>query len=168
MPPLESQKGDKPDVTLQYSEQSDLPPANPVPIEDIDGMVPTVAATPTYNARKFAEQFRIMSGQLCFYDQTNHEWTCVGGGIYHGVVINSSSAGTPFPTGWSVANNATGECTITHNLGTTNYTFVCVSKGTASIMSPQAQGSNTIKVLSFSTAAAAQSTDFFFILILGA
>lgn len=168
MADVEQPKQEKPEVEIQYFQQQELPPENPVPLESIDGMIPTVSATPTYTARKLAEQFRVKSGQLCFYDQTNHAWTCVGGGIYHGLVVNSSSAGTPFPTGWSVANNATGDCTITHNLGTTNYTFVCVSKGTVSIMSPQTPGSNSIQVTSYSTAAAAQSTDFWFILILGA
>ncbi len=38
-----------------------------------------------------------------------------------GYVVACSSVGTPFPTGWTVANSATGRAVITHNLGTTNY-----------------------------------------------
>ena len=35
--------------------------------------------------------------------------------------VKSDVAGTPFPKGWSVNNGSTGNYTITHNLGTTNY-----------------------------------------------
>ena len=36
--------------------------------------------------------------------------------VYAGRVNGSSSAGTPFPAGWTVAQNSTGNCTVTHNL----------------------------------------------------
>lgn len=43
---------------------------------------------------------------------------------YGGRVSSSSSAGTPFPSGWSVTNITTGVCQITHNLGNTKYVAV--------------------------------------------
>ena len=84
------------------------------------------------------------------------------GTVYYGFVNNSTSAGTPFPEGWSVVNNGTGDCTITHNLGTTEYVVLATSEGTASIMSPQTRNTNTISIFSYSTAGTSQSTDFFF------
>jgi hypothetical protein len=44
-----------------------------------------------------------------------------GGGCYVGHVASGGSAGTPFPSGWSVAHTSTGVYTITHDLGDTNY-----------------------------------------------
>lgn len=103
--------------------------------------------------------------------QTLRRWlggepvAAIGTVVFHGFVVNSTDEGTPFPTGWSVSNNSTGSCTLTHNLGTTDYTIVCTSEGTVSIMSPQTRGTDTITILSYSTAANLQNTDFFFMVV---
>lgn len=44
--------------------------------------------------------------------------------VYSGYINSNGTAGTPFPTGWSVAHTATGKYTVTHNLGNTNYVVV--------------------------------------------
>lgn len=41
-----------------------------------------------------------------------------------GEVTSGGSAGTPFPSGWSVSHTATGRYTVTHNFGTTNYAVI--------------------------------------------
>lgn len=45
---------------------------------------------------------------------------------YPGYVKDDATFASPYflPTGWSVANGATGQYTVTHNLGTTDYTLV--------------------------------------------
>lgn len=44
--------------------------------------------------------------------------------IYAGYVNADGSAGKPFPSGWTVVNSSTAAYTITHNLGTTNYSIL--------------------------------------------
>lgn len=55
-----------------------------------------------------------------------------GGTIYYGNVSNVGTALTPFPVGWSVVLNSTGDYTVTHNLGTTNYVVFLQQNVTAS------------------------------------
>lgn len=67
---------------------------------------------------------------------------------YGGVVLSGGTAGTPFPAGWSVAHTGTGDYTITHNLGTTNYTFVgTLFANTGAIITFNQQNSNTMEIL---------------------
>lgn len=40
---------------------------------------------------------------------------------YVGYVTGTGSAGTPFPSGWTVASGSTGKYVITHNLNNTSY-----------------------------------------------
>jgi len=49
--------------------------------------------------------------------------------IYHGRVEETGDEGTPFPTGWTSVKNSTGRYTVTHNLGTTNYTLLISGQG---------------------------------------
>lgn len=68
--------------------------------------------------------------------------------IYGGVVLSGGTAGTPFPSGWSVAHTGTGDYTITHNLGTLNYTFVgTLFANTGAIITFNSQNTNTLEVL---------------------
>ena len=43
---------------------------------------------------------------------------------YGGYVTSAGAAGTPFPSGWTVAHTGAGRYTVTHNLGTTSYAVV--------------------------------------------
>lgn len=68
--------------------------------------------------------------------------------VYGGVVLSGGTAGTPFPTGWTVAHTGTGDYTITHNLGTTNYTFTgTLFANTGAIITFNTQNTNTLEVL---------------------
>jgi len=51
----------------------------------------------------------------------------------HGYVNSNGTAGTPFPSGWSVALTATGRYTVTHNLGTTNYVVLAIAADAAAV-----------------------------------
>ena len=47
---------------------------------------------------------------------------------YGGSVV-SNTAGTPFPAGWSIAHASGGRYTITHTLGTVNFSVTAIVHG---------------------------------------
>lgn len=89
---------------------------------------------------------------LYFYDSTDKAWlkvTAGGGAIYGGLVNANGTAGSPFPSGWSVAVGAAGVYTITHNLGNASYVVVATSVGAfgyGNIPALTSQGSNSFVI----------------------
>lgn len=76
------------------------------------------------------------------------------------------SAGAVFPSGWTSAKNSTGDYTITHNLGTTDYTVVATSLNDYTVMEILTQNSNNVNIRSFvTTTGALIDSGFNFILI---
>jgi hypothetical protein len=65
-------------------------------------------------------------------DNEAAHWAVIGaneaaiGKIYSGRVAAAGTA-IKLPSGWSSTKTATGKYTITHNLGTTNYTIVAIA-----------------------------------------
>lgn len=49
--------------------------------------------------------------------------------IYGGYVNSAGTAGTFFPTGWTVSKPLSGEYKLVHNLNTTNYAFTVLAVG---------------------------------------
>lgn len=90
------------------------------------------------------------------------------GGAFGGTVNANGTAGTPFPSGWSVAHTGTGAYTVTHNLGTTNYVVVITLNGslTVSVVNLQSKLNNSFKFTwynqtsSISWSAADTASDF--------
>lgn len=51
--------------------------------------------------------------------------------IYHGYVNSDGTEGSTFPSGWSSARTATGRYTVTHSIGTTDYSVVATPQSPA-------------------------------------
>lgn len=94
--------------------------------------------------------------------------TWQGPKTYGGVVTSTGTAGTPFPSGWTAGKNATGDYTVTHNLGTTNYVVVgsAISGGKILLWSQSSSDGNQFNILTFNTAGTSTDTTFSFILAL--
>jgi hypothetical protein len=79
-----------------------------------------------------------------------------GGGSYVGHVAFGGSAGTPFPSGWSVAHTSTGVYTITHDLGDTDYevAITCYDGYLRFIEYDKASSTVTVRLFNISGSAA--------------
>lgn len=82
---------------------------------------------------------------------------------YSGYVNAAGTAGTPFPSGWTVGLSA-HLFTITHNLGTTSYGVTLTSVGTAYFGEVVARNANTFTCQFWNTVPALNDTDFMFVL----
>lgn len=84
---------------------------------------------------------------------------------------NTAGTSTFLPTGWSISGGVTGQSTITHNLGTSNYAVVAsvLPQNTITIVNIDNAGNNSFLVKTLNqtgaTSWSATNTDFFFILI---
>lgn len=67
---------DKPIIDVQYTEPTDVPPLEPVLLENIMGKLPIVSAVPTLTPRMFKESFAIdtTNNIFYFYDFTDNAW----------------------------------------------------------------------------------------------
>ena len=83
-------------------------------------------------------------------------------GSYPGTVT-SNAAGTPFPTGWTVVNGSTGEYTITHNLGTTDYSVSALSHSSL-FCQLASKGANSFLLIWWASQSTTQDCDFDFVL----
>jgi len=100
---------------------------------------------------------------LYFYDVPNRTWRKIGfsGGLHAGSV---TSNGTVISiSGWTVASNATGNYTITHNLGTSNYIVVATNRTAREIVLSDIS-SNTFDILLFNSSGVATDGSLSFIL----
>ena len=64
------------------------------------------------------------SPQVSYNNLLDKPPVSVGATIYAGNIASGGTAGTFFPTGWSVSSGGTGAYLVTHNLGNTNYSVV--------------------------------------------
>ena len=100
------------------------------------------------------------SPKVSYLDLTNVPAPTIPQTYYTGVVT-SNAAGTPFPTGWTVVNGSTGEYTITHNLGTTDYTVSALAH--ASLFCQLAsKGANSFLLIWWASQSTTQNCDFDF------
>lgn len=84
----------------------------------------------------------------------------------YGYVTSAGAMGSFFLSSyWTVAKTGTGAYTITHNIGDLTY-FVSLTPviATATIMSVDTVGINTVTIKSFDAAGAAKDTAFSFII----
>lgn len=84
----------------------------------------------------------------------------------YGYVTSGGAMGSFFLSSfWSVSKTGTGAYTITHNIGDLTY-FVSLTPtiATATIMTVDTVGTNTVTIKSFDAAGAAQDTAFSFII----
>ena len=70
---------------------------------------------------------------------------------YYAGSWNSNATTTSLPSGWSVTNPGAGQYTLTHNLGTTNYSIVALAEDTAGTATPtmsfyRAKATNSISI----------------------
>ena len=90
---------------------------------------------------------------------------------YGGKVASGGTAGTPFPSGWTVSLPGTGRYLITHNLNTTNYVVAVTNVSAFSnVGAITNHGSNSFEVTYYENTVGATwpntNTAFMFTLIL--
>lgn len=89
-----------------------------------------------------------------------------GSTAYSGLVTSAGAASTPFPTGWTVIKNSTGNYTVTHNLGNTNYgVCVTVSDGVVNFLITNNRTSTTFDVLTYNSSFSSNDRSFYFIVV---
>ncbi len=89
--------------------------------------------------------------------------------VFHGYVNSGNSAGTPFPSGWTVSSSpGTGRYKITHDLSSTNYTVMAiavVASGSGSIAAKiGVRSADFFEAILFDDSGTATNADFMFIL----
>lgn len=94
------------------------------------------------------------------------QWLGIGVGSTFGGYVNGDGTAASLPVGWSSAKTGTGAYTVTHNLGTTNYTVVAVAAGAVfGVCSLYAINADDFDISIESLAASLQDTDFTFIVL---
>jgi hypothetical protein len=157
---------DKPIVKPEYTEVI-IPPVEGTHLVELDGLFETVPTTPSGKARRVFEQIRLneADGSVCFYDAKNNSWVCVGANsVYAGYVV-SNAAGTPFPAGWSVTNPSTGNYTVTHNLGHTDYVVTATFRAVTGFIQITSRGTANFVVNCKNASSVDANSDFFFTLV---
>lgn len=165
--PTESKvPSDTPSVTPKYT---DVPQDNLTEqhLNEINGVIQTLSTTPTGKARRMSEQFKIITGgALAFFDTVASVWYTLRTS-YGGAFDSAGTAGTPFPTGWTVSKTGTGTYLITHNLGTTSYTVAATPLGFYNIVQVASRQSTTFELYAVDRGTgAASNTAMNFILTL--
>lgn len=84
--------------------------------------------------------------------------------IYSGMVVSGGTAGSFFPSGWTVTDDGTGHYTVTHNLGTTSYSVVAnaVAEGLLTTIYSHLSDSFDIVIVNLSNSPT--DSDLYFIL----
>lgn len=88
------------------------------------------------------------------------------GKSYPGVVLSGGTAGTPFPSGWSITHIGTGDYKITHNLNSGSYAIVPVLFASTNLfININNQNVNDVEVFIKNAAGTATDATFHFILV---
>lgn len=85
-------------------------------------------------------------------------------GVYCGAVTSGGTAGTPFPTDWTVSNTGTGNYLITHNLNNSNY-IILLTGSTAREAQYTGGSINDVTILTRNSAGTLTDGSFSFILL---
>lgn len=164
---LPSKESKKPEGLVLKTEYTDLTPKEEsgAHLIDLDGVFETLDADPTGNPRDVYGQVKINGTDrtVCVRDTKNGVWICLGQETTYGGYVKNGAADTPFPTGWSVSHPTTGNYTVTHDLGHSNYVVV-VTPSNVTIPHYTSRGTTNFVVNFRNVALADTDTDFFFIL----
>lgn len=141
--------------------------------QNLVGLIETVTTTPTNVPKTIYDQVKIYKNsttyRLYWYDNVNNAWRYAeqpaATTTYSGAVASGGTAGTPFPSGWSVAKNSTGNYTVTHNLGTSSYVVVATIKSGGKQILNSDISNNTFDILTYNASGSAVDGAFGFILI---
>lgn len=102
--------------------------------DELLGRIRVVSSVPTWTPRarlddSIALYVNGATTVLYVYDSVNSQWLPIGaGGTYAGIVAGDGT-GTLLPDGWTSTRTATGEYTVTHNLGHQNYSVALTPVG---------------------------------------
>lgn len=94
------------------------------------------------------------------------------GSVVYGGLATTAGTATSLPAGWSIAGGVAGQCTITHNLGTTAYAVVAtvLPQNTITIVNIDSVGANSFFIKTNNQTGSvtwtATNTQFFFVLVL--
>lgn len=142
----------------------DIPQTSETALQDVGGLLETVETAPSGKARRLIEQIKIVSGTVYVYDSGNDAWIVLGQETTYGGEVVNNAAAAPFPSGWSVSHPSTGNHTVTHNLGHTNYVVVAMPNTTTPRAISVTSLSTTAFNLNFKNSAGSDTdTDFHFI-----
>lgn len=137
-------------------------------LEDVWGFFRMTTGTPTHVPKKLIESIAIDDSEpaLYYYDYNNSQWRKAGLTIYRGRV-GADGSNVELPSGWSSAIDTTGNYTVTHNLGSANYTVVLTghTAAAARICVADSLNANDFSVLIEDDGGSAIDSPFGFILI---
>lgn len=109
--------------------------------------MPTDPDLPVDNTEQLAtlqRQIEDLTYRMNTHDHTHTTLTkTLDGGKVYSMHVNTSGSSTFMPAGWTITGGVTGQKTITHNLGTTNYAV-------AGVVLPQ----NTVTVINIDSVTA--------------
>ena len=85
--------------------------------------------------------------------------------VYGGRITNGGTASVAYgPSGWTVARNSAGNTTVTHNLGTTNYSVVVTTDTQVLIGIISALATNSFTVITSNVSITAVDASYQFVL----
>lgn len=107
------------------------------------------------------------NGQTITFNTTTNQWeatTITTITTKAGKIASAGTAGSVFPTGWTVSKTATGQYTVVHNLGSTAYAVVANPVDVSGSVVTIGINSNSFVILitDLSGSATDSATDFIF------
>lgn len=135
-------------------------------IFDIFNNIQTVTSVPSGTPKNFYGQFNIFNGKLYFYDFTNAMWDVAGGSSVYAGAVDSGGTAINLPTGWTSTRTGAGQFTVTHNLGTSNYSAPAIPFGASVFPHLNAVNSNNVQYVFTDRTGGLADTSFYFTLVL--
>lgn len=83
----------------------------------------------------------------------------------YGGHVASGGTATHLPSGWTSAKTGTGQYTVTHNLGSANYSAIAMSYGASSFCKFNAVNANDVQFVFLDATGNLNDSEFYFILI---
>lgn len=85
--------------------------------------------------------------------------------VYGGRITNAGTAAVAYgPSGWTVSRVSLGLTTVTHNLGTTNYSVVASTVNTGTVANPTVIATNSFNIGTVNFAGSSVDLDYGFVL----
>ena len=159
-------------ITLDFKEPTPGAGGLVPRLEDLWGTFRIVSSVPTWTPHGRFEDSVVLyvSGttvKLYVYDPGSVAWQAVGAVVDHYVGrVDSGGSSVSLPSGWSCSSSGTGDYTITHTLGTANYTVNVTPYGVTAVPSVISLTSTTFRITFYSLGASLVSTEFMFAVFL--